>query len=84
MPEAPLVPETPPPTPRNPGTSRASFFPNSEHSYVAETEKNPEIPISLENLHDVEIDPSPDDSGVVAGKTSDTISQGPLNIWTEY
>ena len=69
VPEAPPVPETPPPTPRNPGTSRASFFPNSDHSYFAQTEKSPEIPISLENLHDVEMDPSPDGSGIVAGNT---------------
>ena len=35
------VPQTP--TPVTPGTSRASFFPNLNHSYVVQTETNPEI-----------------------------------------
>ena len=50
VPETPKAPATvqhsveltPPPTPVNPTTSRASFFP-FEHSYVAQTEENPEI-----------------------------------------
>ena len=48
MPQTPKVPAaphgavelTPPPTPVTPGTSRASFFLNSDHSYVAQTEPN--------------------------------------------
>ena len=54
IPKLPLTPEapatvqhsvelTPPPTPVTPGTSRASFFPNLNHSYVVQTETNPEI-----------------------------------------
>ena len=39
------MPETPPPTPRIPGTSRASFFPNVDHSYVAQAEPNPEFKV---------------------------------------
>ena len=35
------VPQTP--TPVTPGTSRASFFQNLNHSYVVQTETNPEI-----------------------------------------
>ena len=32
------APETPPPTPKTSGTSRASFFSNLDHSYVDQTE----------------------------------------------
>ena len=37
------MPGAPPPTPKIPGTSRASFFPNLDHSYVAQAEPNPDI-----------------------------------------
>ena len=49
VPETPKVPAapqlTPPPTPVTPGTSRSSFFPNLDHSYVAQAEPNPEIKV---------------------------------------
>ena len=51
VPQTPKIPAaphdsvelTPPPTPLTPRTSKASFFLNLNHSYVAQTEPNPEI-----------------------------------------